>query len=106
MEARRRFLRSASTKRLHDLRKAARRLSSSFEDFRDVVPVQKRKRLKSLIDLTGCARDAAVLRERLEAALDPLERTVAKPMIRELRARERDYCKQTRDAVKDVRFKT
>ena len=105
MEARHRFLRSAGTKRLHDLRKAARRLSSSFEDFRGAVPVKKRKHLKNLIELAGSARDAAVLRERLKSAFDPLERDVAKSMIKELRAREREYCKRTRDAAKSVRFK-
>ena len=105
MEARRRFMRNASAKRLHDLRKTARRLSCSLEDFRGVVPTRKHSRLKSLIDLTGYARDAAVLRERLKAALDPHESRVAKPMLKDLRARERDYLKRTREALKDVRFK-
>ena len=105
LEARRRFLRSANAKRLHDLRKAARRLSCSLQDFRGVVPTHKHKRLKGLIEITGQARDAAVLRERLKAALDPLERETAAPMIRDLKERERDYLKRTRDALKDVRFK-
>jgi CHAD domain-containing protein len=105
MEARRRFLRSANAKRLHDLRKAARRLSCSLEDFRGVVPTHKHKRLKSLIDITGHARDAAVLRERLKRALDQVERDAASPMLKDLKARERDYLKRTRDALKDVRFK-
>lgn len=105
MEARRRFLRNTSAKRLHNLRKAARRLSCSLEDFRGVVPTRKHKRLKGLIDTTGYARDAAVLRERLKAALDPHEGDAAAPMLKALRAREREYLTRTREALKDVRFK-
>lgn len=105
-EARRRFVRSASAKRLHDLRRAARKLSSTFEDFRGIIPTQKRKRLKALIELTGCARDAAVLREMLRASLDVRESKLVKPMLRDLRERERDYRNRACDAVKKLRFRT
>ncbi len=97
-------MRSPSTKRLHTLRRAARRLSGAFDDFRDIAAHPKRKKLRDLIELTGIARDAAVYRETLAAALDKREKESAKPMLHTLRERERDHLALVKDAVKKIRY--
>ena len=87
--ARARFLRQPSAKRLHELRTTARRLRCIHEDLREAVPPFSLKRLRRLIDLTGEARDAAVMREALRDALDVRERRAARSLLRALRRRER-----------------
>ncbi|HUN28573.1 MAG TPA: CHAD domain-containing protein [Alphaproteobacteria bacterium] len=87
--ARSRFLRQPSAKRLHDLRTTARRLRCIHEDLREAIPPFSLKRLRRLIDLTGDARDAAVMREALRNALDVRERHAARALLRALRRRER-----------------
>ena len=87
--ARMRFLRQRSAKRLHELRTTARRLRCIHEDLREAIPPFSLKRLRRLIDLTGEARDAAVMREALRNALDTRERHAARSLLRALRRRER-----------------
>lgn len=87
--ARARFLRQPSAKRLHDLRTTARRLRCIHEDLEGAIPPFSLKRLRRVIELTGDARDAAVLRETLRDALDVRERRGARHVLRALRRRER-----------------
>lgn len=97
-------MRSPGTKRLHALRRAARRLSGAFDDFRDIAAHPKRKKLRDLIELTGIARDAAVFRQTLRAALDKRERESAEPMLRMLRERERDHLDLVKESLRKMRF--
>jgi len=87
--ARARFLRQPSAKRLHDLRTTARRLRCVHEDLEGAVSPFSLKRLRHVIELTGDARDAAILRETLRDALDVRERRAARHLLRALRRRER-----------------
>jgi len=102
--ARARFLRQPGTKRLHDLRTSARRLRSLHEDLREAIPPFSLKRLRRLIDLTGEARDASVMREALRDALDVRERRAARGLLRTLRQRERITLKRIARALKHVRL--
>ncbi len=104
MKARRRFLKRPSTKRLHELRTAARRLRSLFKDFRDILRPRRFKRLRRLIDLTSDARDAAVLRETLRSALDTRERRDARTTLSELCARERACFSRVRRLLTGLRY--
>lgn len=104
MEARRRFLKRPSTKRLHDVRTAARRLRSLFEDFRNVLDARRQGRLHRLIVVAGEARDAAVLRKTLRGALEPRERRDGRAMLRELRARERACFSRVRRILAGLRY--
>ncbi len=105
MKARRRFLERPSSKHLQELRTAARRLRSFFEDFRDVVRARRTKRLRRLIAVTGDARDAAVLRKTLRNALDSRERAAARSLLSELRAHERACFTRVRRVVAGLRYK-
>ena len=67
--ARTRFIRRPTAERLHDVRVSARRLRSLCEDLREALPRLRVKRLARVIDMSGDARDAAVLREALRKAL-------------------------------------
>jgi CHAD domain-containing protein len=104
-EARRRFLRRPSSKHLHELRTAARRLRSLFDDFHDVLRARRPRRLRRLIAVTGEARDAAVLRKTLRSALDTRERAAARATLRELRARERACFLRVRRLLAGLRYK-
>ena len=105
MQARRRFLKRPSAKHLQDLRMAARRLRSFFEDFRDVVTARRGKRLRRLIALTGEARDAVVLRKTLRSALERRERHDGRPILRDLRARERACFTRVRRLAVKLRYR-
>lgn len=102
--ARVRFLRRPTAERLHDVRVSARRLRSLCEDLREALPAVHAKRLHRLITLTGDARDAAVLRETLRAALEGRERTAARPLLRSLRERERTLLKRVCRALKRTKL--
>ncbi len=102
--ARTRFLRQPSAKRLHDLRTSARRLRSLHEDLREAIPPFSLKRLRQLIDLTGEARDAAVMREALRDAIDVRERHAARGLLRTLRRRERIALKRIARTLEHVRL--
>ena len=104
MRARRRFLRRPSAKHLHDLRVAARRLRSFFEDFHDVVTARRAKRLRRLIAVTGEARDAVVLRKTLRNALERRERHDGRPILRNLQARERACSTRVRRLLVNLRY--
>ncbi|HTX57812.1 MAG TPA: CHAD domain-containing protein [Candidatus Acidoferrales bacterium] len=101
--ARSRFLRQPSAKRLHDVRTTARRLRCVHEDLHDAIPPFSLRRLRHVIDLTGEARDAAVLREALREALDVRERRAARHLLRVLRRRERVALKRIARALEDLR---
>jgi CHAD domain-containing protein len=102
--ARASFLRQPSANRLHELRTSARRLRSLHEDLREAIPPFSLKRLRRLIDLTGEARDAAVMREALRDALDVRERHVARGLLRTLRRRERIALKRIARTLEHVRL--
>jgi CHAD domain-containing protein len=97
--ARRRFLEKPNAERLHLLRTSARRLRSLYEDVRGVVEVSKRGSLGRLIALTGEARDASVLREALESAIDVRERAIGRSYLSALRKRERRGLKRVYRAL-------
>lgn len=102
--ARARFLRQPSAKRLHELRTSARHLRSLHEDLHEAIPPFSLKHLRRLVDLTGEARDAAVMREALRDALDVRERHSARGLLRALRRRERLALKRIVCALKNVRL--
>jgi len=102
--ARTRFLRQPSAKRLHDLRTSARRLRALHDDLREAIPPFSLKRLRQLIDLTGEARDAAVMREALRDAIDVRERHAARGLLRTLRRRERIALKRIARTLEHVRL--
>jgi CHAD domain-containing protein len=101
--ARARFLRQPSAKRLHDLRTTARRLRCIHEDMEGAITPFSLKRLRHVIDLTGDARDAAVLRETLRDALDTRERRGARHLLRVLRRRERIALKRIARVLQKLR---
>ncbi len=101
--ARARFLRQPSAKRLHEVRITARRLRCIHEDMEGAVPPFSLKRLRRVIELTGDARDAAVLRETLRSALDARERRDARRLLRVLRRRERVALKRIAHALEGLR---
>jgi CHAD domain-containing protein len=101
--ARARFLRQPSAKRLHDLRTTARRLRCIHEDLEGALAPFSLGRLRHVIELTGDARDAAVLRETLRDALDVRERRGARYLLRVLRRRERTALKRIAVALEGLR---
>lgn len=102
-QARARFLRQPSAKRLHDLRTTARRLRCIHDDMEGAIVPFSLKRLRNVIELTGDARDAAVLRETLRDALDARERRGARQLLRVLRRRERIALKRIAHALESLR---
>jgi CHAD domain-containing protein len=103
--ARSRFIRRPTADRLHDVRVSARRLRSLCEDLREALPSVHTKRLHRVIDMTGDARDAAVLRETLRQALESHERKAARTLLRSLRKRERTILKRLARALKRTKLR-
>jgi CHAD domain-containing protein len=103
--ARTRFIRRPTADRLHDIRVSARRLRSLCEDLREALPRVRTKRLHRLIDMTGDARDAAVLREALRHALAPQERKAARTLLRSLRKRERTILQRIARALERTKLR-
>jgi len=101
--ARSRFLRQPSAKRLHDVRTTARRLRCLHDDLDGAIAAFSLKHLRHVIDLTGEARDAAVLRETLRDALDVRERRAARHLLRTLRRRECIALKRIARALEHLR---
>lgn len=104
MRARRRFLKRPSSKHLRELRTAAGRLRSLFEDFRDVLPWRKRNALRRLISLCGEARDAAALGSALRDAIDSRERPSARTLVKVFRALERRCVRRVRRLLEPLRY--
>ncbi|HUA07858.1 MAG TPA: CHAD domain-containing protein [Candidatus Acidoferrales bacterium] len=96
-------MRQPSAKRLHDVRTTARRLRCLHEDMHDAIAPFSLRRLRHVIDLTGDARDAAVLRETLRDALDARERHAARKLLRALRRRELITLKRIARALEKLR---
>lgn len=101
-EARKRFLRRPTGKRLHAVRTAARRMRSTFEDLSSVVNVVDLTDLRRTIHASGDARDASVLAGITCAELDDDERTFARAFLNDLRKHERTCTKKTRRRLKHV----
>lgn len=87
--ARSNYCRKATPKRLHELRTAGRRLRCLYGDLRGVLPRIHERRLHRLVERSGEARDATVLRAILKSALDESERAIIAPALKNLRDRER-----------------
>jgi CHAD domain-containing protein len=102
-QARRRFVRRPTAERLHHVRTAARRLRSLLEDFAEIETVKRLKALKRIVEVTGEARDARVLRDALRATLDERERMGARPLLQHLRSQERTVTRVVRAKLR--RFK-
>lgn len=103
--ARARFIRRPTADRLHDVRVSARRLRSLCEDLREALPRVRVRRLARVIDMTGDARDAAVLREALREALDPRDRKASRALLRSLRERERTMLKRIASTLKRTKLR-
>jgi CHAD domain-containing protein len=103
--ARQRYLKHPTENRLHDLRIAARRLRSLFDDVRDAIDLPQAKQVHRLIALLGEARDAAVLRTTLTSALDVREREAVRPLLRDLRHRERKGNTRVLHALERIELK-
>lgn len=101
-EARKRFLRRPTGKRLHDVRTAARRMRSLFEDLSSTIGVTDLKDLKRAINASGAARDADVLHGVLCCELDADERAFARDFLKDLRKRERRCTRKTHARLQRV----
>lgn len=101
-EARQRFLRRPTGKRLHAVRTAARRMRSTFDDLSSVVEMVDLTDLRRAIHASGDARDASVLTDILCAELDDDERTFARAFLDDLRKRKHTCTKKTRRRLKHV----
>jgi hypothetical protein len=103
--ARRRFVRKPSEKRLHDVRTTGRRLRSLLEDVLDLAAHRKLlRRIKRAAAVTDAARNAAILGALLEGSTDERERELARPLVDELRAREKEATERARRRLRAVRF--
>jgi len=103
--ARRRFIRKPTEKRLHEVRTAGRRFRSLLEDVADLNPVPRLlRRVKRAADATDAARDAAIILQLLESSADPAEAEIARPLLDELRAREKLALRSARKRLRFTRF--
>ena len=103
--ARRRFVRRPSAERLHDLRVCARRLVSLDQDLGTIVTLRGMRRLQRFVDLTGEIRDASVLRALLRDARAAREGDSVRPLLRELRQRERRGMRRLRRTARRLRVR-
>ncbi|HVN68122.1 MAG TPA: CHAD domain-containing protein [Candidatus Binatia bacterium] len=103
--ARLRFVEKPTEKRLHEMRTTGRRFRSLLEDVADLAPLDRLlRRVKRAAAATDAARDAAILLRLLESSVDPGEVGRAKPLLRELRKRERVATSRARKHLQRVRF--
>ena len=87
--ARRSFCRKPSTRKLHEMRSAGRRLCSLYEDLAELLPPLDSRRVRRVVKRAGEARDAAVLHRLLSAAVDDGEREIVEPLLQTLHERQR-----------------
>jgi CHAD domain-containing protein len=103
IKARERFLTRATSKRLHRLRAAARRLRSTLEDLADrIASDPERATLADLGKILGKARDFHVHRKLLASVLPSVtdERRKAKAFLKRLRRRERRFLERALKALR------
>jgi len=79
-------------------------LRSLYEDLREVLRCKRRAELRRLIELTGEARDAGVLRDLLAACADAREAPSLRRIERALRKRERAGLKRIFRALLRLRI--
>jgi CHAD domain-containing protein len=104
-EARRRFLRRPTGKRLHAVRTSSRRVRSLLEDLSSVIGLHDLDDLRRAIRASGTARDAAVLYKIVNAQLPNEERPFADDFLKDLRTRQRDFSKKTCTRLKRVHLR-
>ncbi|MFY9708683.1 MAG: CHAD domain-containing protein, partial [Candidatus Cybelea sp.] len=103
--ARRRFIRTPTEKRLHDVRTAGRRFRSLLEDVADLVPARKLLgRVKRAAAATDAARDASIALRLLDAAVDEGERQNASWLFAQLRQREAEATQCAHRRLRHARF--
>jgi CHAD domain-containing protein len=103
--ARRRFVHKPTEEGLHDVRTTGRRLRSLLEDAADLLPSPRLlRRVKRAATVTDAARDAAVLLQLLESSVADSEREIARPLLDELRDRERLATQHARKQLRRTLF--
>lgn len=103
--ARRRFIRTPTEKRLHDVRTAGRRFRSLLEDVADLVPARKLlARVKRAAAATDAARDASIALRLLDAAVNEGERQNASWLFAQLRQREAEATQCAHRRLRHARF--
>lgn len=103
--ARQRFLCKPNEKRLHHVRTKGRRFRSLLEDVAALAPSKRlRRRVKRAALVTNAARDATIIRMLLENSADPSEMDMARPLLHQLREREKDATRQARNSLRRLHF--
>jgi len=103
--ARRRFVRKATRRHLHDVRTTGRRLRSLLEDVADLTPSRRLlRRVKRAAAATDAARDATVVRILLENSVDAGELSRAQPLLDDLRRQERRATRRARSRLARAGF--
>ena len=103
--ARRRFIRKPNEKYLHDLRTKGRRFRSLLEDVAELAPARRLLRqVKRAAAATDAARDATIILRLLEGSVDPGEISHARPLLDELRKREKLATRRARRELRRMRF--
>lgn len=105
MRARRAFLKTASTRHLRELRGAARRLRSLFDDFGDLVPARRQKALARLLSTVAQATEIAGVRRILRKRADDRDEDLVTPMLRVLRQQERHWLRYAERAAAHLRYR-
>lgn len=103
--ARRRFIDKPNEKRLHDVRTAGRRFRSLLEDVASITrSEQLRRRVKRAAAETDAARDATIIRRLLESSVDAGEAEPVRPLLEELRKREKLATQRACSKLRRMRF--
>ena len=103
--ARQRFIRKPNEKYLHDLRTKGRRFRSLLEDVAELAPARRLLRqVKRAAAATDAARDATIILRLLEGSVDPGEISHARPLLDELRKREKLATRRARRELRRMRF--
>lgn len=103
--ARRRFVSKANEKRLHTVRTAGRRFRSLLEDVAGITDSKRlRRRVKRAAAATDAARDATIILRLLESSIDADEAEMARPLLEQLRERERLATQRACRKLRRMRF--
>jgi CHAD domain-containing protein len=103
--ARRRFVAKPTEKRLHDVRTTGRRLRSLLEDVATVTDSERlRRRVKRAATATDAARDATIILRLLESSVDAGEVELARPLLEDLREKERLATERACRQLRGMRF--
>lgn len=103
--ARRRFVADPSEAHLHDVRTNGRRFRSLLEDVAELDPHPRLlRRVRRAAAATDAARDATIIRQLLEGSMDPTELDIARPLVDELREREKLATRLARKRLRQMSF--